>query len=494
MKGPLFYSLTLSFFMGTLFASHVPVPRSVCMGFMSVCAFLYAYARWVRVGCRSAPPAVFTIVCSIFICAFGMERISAAGIHDHVLDPSLGFTVVLEGVVCAEPEMKEVTQRFCFQPDGSIDRVSVSTDRYPEYAYGDRLRVEATLELPENFFTYEGGPEFDYVSYLAKDDVRYVMKRARVEILARSQGNTLVSALITLKSAFMENIEVTMPEPHASLVAGILLGEKGSLPQDVSDDFRRSGLTHILVLSGSNVSVVAESLVRAFSFLPRSLGLGAGAVSIVLFALMTGASSTTIRASVMTLVVILVRGVGRRYDVVRALTCAAFIMVLQNPRILAFDIGFQLSFLATLALIYVSPIVAEWMTWVPERFGLREILVTTVATQIFTLPFILYAMGEISIISLVTNVLVLPCVPWVMLGGFLVGMMGFASASLAMPFVMATSLLISYMLEVVAYFGPLPFAAIRLSIGEPLLVLAYASYVYFIVRWRRRNSSRQLTS
>lgn len=494
MKGPLFYSVTLSFFGGTLFASCVPVSRSACLIIILISIMALAYGKWGRRSCRPIAPGVTVVVAVFFACASGMERMSASGVGDHALDSRVGTRVVLEGIVCAEPERKEVTQRFCFQPEQSTDRVFVSSDRYPAFAYGDRLRVTAVLESPENFLTYDGGPEFDYVSYLAKDGVRYVMKRSSVQLIDRNQGNILLSSLIGLKSKFMGSVEGAMPEPHASLVAGILLGEKGSLPQDVDDDFRRSGLTHILVLSGSNVSVVAENLVRVFSFLPRLIGLGAGAASIVLFALMTGASSTTIRASIMALVVVLSRGVGRRYDVVRALTCAALGMVLQNPRILAFDIGFQLSFLATLSLIYVSPIVSCWFARVPERLGLREILVTTVATQIFTLPFILYAMGEISVISLVTNILVLPCVSWAMLGGFIVGVVGFINPALALPFVAGTTALISYMLEVVGFFGPLPFAALRLSIGEPVLILTYVFYVWFIARWRQRNSSRQLTS
>ncbi|MFA6158698.1 MAG: ComEC/Rec2 family competence protein [Candidatus Paceibacterota bacterium] len=489
MKGPLFYSLSVAFFAGVFFASRPGFGFSayVCVGIVALAAlaFLSFGDR------RTLLSLAIGVVCS-FAC--GAVRSSVAGVHEHVFDKAVGSSLSAIGLVCAEPEGKEVTQRFCFQPDGSADRVMVSSDRYPEYRYGDRLNITATIEFPENFLTYEGGPEFDYVSYLAKDDIRYVMKKPRIRIIERGQGKWVVAALIAIKGSFMENIERVMPEPHASLVAGLLLGEKGSLPQDVTDDFRRSGLTHILVLSGSNVSVIAENLMRIFSFLPRALGQASGASSIVLFALMTGASSTTVRASIMALVVILARGIGRRYDVVRALTCAAVIMIVQNPRILAFDIGFQLSFLATLALIFVSPIVTGWLRFVPERLGLREILVTTVATQIFTLPFILHAMGEISVISLVTNVLVLPCVSWAMLGGFMVGAFGFMHQAASLPAAFATSALISYMLSVVGFFGSLPFAAIRLSVGEPVLVAVYSFYVFFIWRWRRKNSSRQSAS
>lgn len=431
----------------------------------------------------------YSFFLTFFVAVFTFSFVKIAGAHP--LDISIGKKVQLKGVICTEPDQKELTQRFCFEPYKSKDKIIVNAPRFPKYEYGDELWLSGTLKLPENFEAYEGGPEFDYVSYLGKDDIRYTMSRPQVKKLSAGKGSWLVSRLIDIKNAFMDRIEVLLPEPYSSLVGGLLLGEKGTLPQDVNDNFKRSGLTHILVLSGSNVTVVAESLLRMFSFLPRIIGQSLGGFSIVLFALMTGASATTIRATFMALIGLLSRGIGRKYDVVRALTLAAFVMLIQNPRILVFDISFQLSFLATLAIIYVSPLVKERLSFVTEKFGVRETLAMTISSQIFTLPFILFKMGEISVIALIPNLLVLPTVSYAMLLGFITGIVGLVSTTVAWPFAWITRLILTYMIKIVTLFGSLSFATVRITLGPIFLFVSYAIYTAILIYlWRRRNSSQ----
>lgn len=458
--------------------------------FVPVTVVCIAVALWARSQGRA--PAVLICGCvTAFILGFlRMESVRAGG---HALDQSVGRRIALAGVVCDEPQARETSQGLCFQPDGLTDRIIVSAGKRPAYAYGDYLRIEGRLELPKNFQAYEGGPEFDYVSYLGKDGIRYSMSRPSIGKLGSGRGSRLVAVLIYIKTAFMDRVRSLIPEPQSSLVGGLLLGEKGTLPKEVGDDFKRSGLTHILVLSGSNVTVVAESLLRVFAVLPRSVGRLFGAGSIVLFALMTGASATTVRATLMALVGLLAGAVGRRYDVTRALTAAAVGMVLQNPRILAFDISFQLSFLATLAVIYVSPLVKERIGWVPEKLGLREVVAMTTSVQLFTFPFIFYKMGEISVIALLPNLLVLPIVSYAMLGGFVAGGLAFIpgpmGALVAWPAALATRLMLSYMLAVTHFFSSFPLATIRATLGAPFALLSYAAFAALIWRLRRIRST-----
>ncbi len=482
MQGKTFYAFSLAFIAGVFAASFSRTMALYAGGFLLLGGIVVAVVRKKKY--------LFLICGALIAFSLGAGRMMLAGVAEHPLDAKIGEKVSLSGMICDEPQIKETNIKFCFAAKEGVgeDKILITADRYPEYEYGDMVSVSGKLELPENFETYEGGPTFDYISYLSKDDIRYVIKRTQVKFLGENHANPIAKALFSIKGAFIAAIERLMPEPHASLVGGILLGEKGTLPKEVRDDFRRSGLTHILVLSGSNVSVVAKSLMSALAFLPRAASMWTGAVTIILFAVMTGASATTVRASFMALIFILAGGAGRRYDITRALALAAVIMLVQNPRILAFDIGFQLSFLATLALVLVSPIVNERLQWATERFGFREILSSSIATQIFTLPFILYRMGEISIVSLAPNLLVLPLVPWAMFGGFMVGMVGLVNGFLAMPFAWLTDLLLSYMIAVVHFFSGFSFATTRLSIGEPVLVVVYVLYGWFIWRWRNKNS------
>ncbi|MBI5134368.1 MAG: ComEC family competence protein [Candidatus Taylorbacteria bacterium] len=488
MSSRSFYCASLSFFAGVLVSSLSISRGPLLAGIILLIALALVSSR------GRAKPLLLCLLCAV---AFGSGFLRMAGFGEsgHPLDAHVGEVASLSGTVCSEPEERDTAQRFCFAPESSPDRVLVTAARYPLYSYGDRLSASGKLSSPRNFEAYEGGPEFDYVSYLAKEGIRYTMFMPHIELSGRDQGHGLLRTLYAAKRSFVERMQFLFPEPESSLLGGLLLGEKDSLPKDVVEDFKDAGLVHILVLSGYNVTIVAESLMKAFSFLPRTFGRSAGALSIVLFAVMTGASATTVRASVMALIVLLAKSASRRYDITRALITAAFFMVLHNPSILAFDMSFQLSFLATLGLIYVAPLALERLGFVTERFKLREVAAATVGTQVAVLPFLMHAMGQVSLISLVTNLLVLPFVPYAMLGGFGAIALGSVSSAIAFPLAWATSLVLSYMIRVAAVFAQVPFASIQATASAGALAVVYVFMAASLIRaWRRRGSSQPSAS
>jgi competence protein ComEC len=493
MKSPAFYALFLSFFAG-VFAfsfSHTFVMLATTLLF-----FVALPLSILKFSPETKLRTLVLIFCgAIFLFSLGAARIGLSGASTHPLDSFVGMKSTVSGFVCAEPRPKDVTQSFCFAPVDSDDKVLVTAGKYPQYSYGDELSVTGKIAYPENFEVYEGGPEFDYVSYLAKDGIRYAMFRPQIEKTGEDAGNPVIAALVRIKSAFISQMRDLFPEPESSLLGGLLLGDRQSLPKDVTEEFKRAGLVHVLVLSGYNVTIVAESLMKAFSYFPRSVGRFLGAGSIVLFALMTGAGATTVRASIMALIVILARSTARRYDVSRALIIAAFFMVLHNPRILAFDVSFQLSFLATLAIIYVSPLVAERLVFVTEKWNLREILSTTVATQVFVMPYLLYAMGQLSIISFVSNLFVLPAVPYAMFFGFISTMASFFLGPLVSPLAWAASAILSYIVYAASLFAAFPFASIEIQMSLVGLICIYALFAAVLIRsWRRINCSPRSSS
>jgi competence protein ComEC len=439
--------------------------------------------------------ATLTFFTLVFIWSLLDSKGYLGNISLHAFDAHVGKVHVFKGVVCAEPETRDTSLKFCFAPYDTSDRILVSASRYPEYSYGDELVLSGKIELPENFTSYDGGPEFDYVAYLNKDGIRYILKRPNIKSTGVNKGNKIKSVLFKLKSAFTKTMQDLFPEPESSLLAGVLIGEKSGLSKELTDQFRNAGLVHILVLSGSNVTVVAEGLMKLFSFLPPLLSRVLGASSIILFALMTGASATTVRATVMALIVLLLKSSARRYDVTRALIIAAFFMTLENPHILAFDASFQLSFLATLALIYMAPVVSDKIQFITNRFKLREMIATTIGTQILTTPLILHMSGQLSIISLAPNLLVLPLVPLAMLGGFVSVVVGFISHILALPLAAVTSVVLTYIIQVTAFFGGLPFASVHIKMSAFALIFSYVCMVLYLIRfWRQKNSSERSAS
>jgi len=192
---------------------------------------------------------------------------------------------------------------------------------------------------------------------------------------------------------------------------------------------------------------------------------------------------------------VLAKATGRLYDVTRALLVAGFVMLLHNPQILVFDMSFQLSFLATVGLIYVSPLILRHVHFVTERLHLRDVVVATVSTQVFVLPFILYTMGELSLVALPVNLLVLAGIPLTMLFGFLAGMVGFISTTVAVPFAFVAYGLLAYELAVVEWFAALPFASLTIPVFPLwLAVLWYGLYTWLFFLWRSPQSTGTLTT
>ena len=354
----------------------------------------------------------------------------------------------------------------------------LKTKLYPRLSFGEHVTFIGKINKPFNFSS-GGGRSFDYKGYLAKDDVFYEMKSAVVEIDTGAhrdsresssqraftafsiQGifDTVSSLLFALKRGFVSNLEQALGEPHAALASGLVVGEKAALGKDLLSDFRTVGLIHIVVLSGYNITVVGDALRRILSFLPRVWGISVGGIGIALFGVLVGGGATVVRSCFMASVALSADLIRREYNVSRALIFAALLMLIQNPMILLYDPSFQLSFLATLGLILLASPIERKLGLIPEKLGMRGIVASTIATQIFVSPYILYMMGQISIIGMVVNILVLPFIPVTMLFVFLTGASGFIWMPLAHVFGWVSHLLLSYELLIVRNFAQVPFAS-----------------------------------
>jgi competence protein ComEC len=305
-----------------------------------------------------------------------------------------------------------------------------------------------------------------------------------------SIGDNISSGLFFIKRGFVANLERALGEPEAALAAGLVVGEKSALGPQLLEDFRTVGLIHIVVLSGFNITIVADALRRMLSILPRVWGIVIGGIGMILFCIMVGGGATVMRSCFMGSLALFADLARRDYNVVRALLFAALVMLIQSPMILLHDPSFQLSFLATAGLILLASPIEKRLTWVPEKFGMRGTVASTFATQIFVSPFILYMMGQLSIIGVVVNILVLPFIPFTMMAVFLTGALGFISPVISQIAGWGAHILLAYELFMVQNFARLPFAAVRIPPFPGWLVGAF--YVVFIVvyvwvMWRGRK-------
>lgn len=425
---------------------------------------------------------IFYLICLSLILVFGVFKVLVFPISPpSFFENQLGEKIAVSGEVVASPEQKENSQKLLVEIEevGEKTKMLVTVASGLDFAYGDEVYISGVLEKPENFIT-DTGKEFDYINYLAKDGIFYLINYAKVEVVSTSNGNPVKRALFAFKEKFLEKINYAILGNESLLMGGLILGEKASFSQELRQKFIDTGTIHIIALSGYNITIVAEWFMKLFVFLPQTFAIGAGIFSIFLFVLMTGASSTGVRAGIMAVLALVARATGRTYDIGRALLLAATIMIIINPMILLYDVSFQLSFIATIAVIYLSPRLEKHFMWVTKRFGLRDIICVTFSAYLFVLPFILYKMGNLSIVALPANILILLFIPITMLFGFITGFVGLFFPFLSLFFGFISSLLLSYELGVINFLSSLPFAS--LSISNFPLLLTILIYIYFIYK------------
>ena len=266
--------------------------------------------------------------------------------------------VAIRGVVVGEPDVRDTYANLRLaaeelEIEGQEREVRglvlVRAPRYPEYRYGDELEVEGLLATPPVF------QDFSYKDYLARQGIYSLLRRPRIALLARGRGNPLRAALLAFKGRAQAIIARILPEPQASLLTGILLGVEGGIPADLMEDFNRTGTTHIIAISGFNISIIA-GLLSGLSARPfgRRRATPFALAGVVLYTVLVGASAAVVRAAIMGCLYIIAAHYGRQTEALTSLVAAAVLMTALNPHVL-WDVGFQLSFAATLGLVLYTP-------------------------------------------------------------------------------------------------------------------------------------------
>ena len=481
MQNKVFYASICGFTLGIFLRSFVAIGVPFILLGVVVGGGLLLLGRRKSFTFSSAYLALFSVCIIAF--SLGLFRMNMEVLQEKnaIYESQLEQVLTLEGAVVQEPDIRESSQHLYVQVADEL--LLVTTDRYAEVSYGDRITFSGKLSKPGSFET-DLGRTFDYPGYLHARGVSYVVSFAKVTLEESGKGNVILSALLQFKHAFMTRIETVMSEPYVGLGEGLLLGVSQALGADLEDAFRKTGIIHIVVLSGYNIMLVVLFVLYMLSLVfPLRLRLIFGVISIFLFACMVGLSPTVLRASAMAVLLLLAQATGRTYAVLRALLITGVLMLLLNPYLLVYDVGFQFSFIATLGLILVSPHLSSYVTFVPTWFGLREFLTATLATQIFITPILLYQMGQFSVVSVVVNLLVLPMVPVAMFLTFITGLVGFFSTTLSLIFgYMATTSLL-YIIKIAEKFAELPFASVVVpQFPFYIVIIIYGIYTYIL--WR----------
>lgn len=406
------------------------------------------------------------------------------------------YEILVTGYLTEPPDYRDSYTNLRIQVqkvdtgDGDLPVEGLLLARAPlnqTFEYGQVVRLRGKVETPPE------NEDFSYRDYLARQGIHSYMSSAEVTILPKQDGAPLLRALFAFKQRSLTLLYRLFPDPESSLLAGILLGVDTGLTKELQQAFKNTGTAHIIAISGFNISIIASIFVTYFSrILGKRRGAALAVVAIALYTVLVGGDAAVVRAAMMGTLALLARQLGRRQIALNTLLAVAFLMCLVNP-LYVWDVGFQLSFFATLGLILYAQSFSEFANRIITRFfpsstGERaaqlfsEYVLLTLAAQLTTLPIMAYHFQRISLVSFIANPFILPAQPAVMVLGGLVVLLGHLwyplgqlAAWIALPFVM-------YTIRIVELFDRVPHGTIFLGeFSVWFVILFYAAL--FAATW-----------
>ncbi|MBE0671137.1 MAG: ComEC/Rec2 family competence protein [Anaerolineales bacterium] len=483
--------ISLSFIAGIALASvfSLPVWAWILISVVFFLLFLFLRNRTLQVASFTLPPLTLILPVFLFLGSayyqFRQPNINAFHIAFY---NDRNYDLLITGSLAEPPDYRDNYTNLKLKVEavdtGSGDLpvsgfILVRVPVNEEYEYGERVRVRGQLKTPPE------NEEFSYRDYLARSNVYSYMTIAEVTRLPGNGGNIVFIPIYKLKARLLENTYRIFQDPEASLFAGILFGVDTGLPRRLQEVFKNTGTAHIIAISGFNIAIIAGLFFSIFkNIFNDRLGAVISVVMIFLYAFLVGGDAAVMRAAIMGSLSLFARQIGRRNAGVNTLAAVALLMAFLNPLVL-WDVGFQLSFFATLGLIlYAEPFsnyTANLISKISKQDNsvivkiLNENVILTLAAQVMTIPIMMYYFNRISLISFIANPFILPVQPAVMiLGGLAVFVsliflpLGQFLAWIAWPFA-------GYTIRVVEFFDKIPNGVIVL--GDVPLWFIFAIYI-----------------
>ncbi len=280
----------------------------------------------------------------------------------------------------------------------------------------------------------------------------------------------------TLRRKFVAGMQTALPEPHASFGLGILIGQRNTLPEDTREQLSIVGLTHIIAVSGYNLTIIID-------FVRQKLGKGSKYQTLVFsllliggFLLITGFSASIVRAAIVSSLSLGAWYYGRKFRPLLILLLSGALTAGWYPVYIWSDIGWYLSFLAFFGVLIVAPLLTKRF-WKKQPWGIMPIIIESGCAQIMTAPLVMYIFKEASLIALPSNMLIVPLVPFAMSFVFIAGLGGMLASRIAGWLAWPAYLLLSYILEIVELLSRVPRALIKLPLPFGLMIIFYALIV-----------------
>ncbi len=419
----------------------------------------------------------------------------------------LGRSITLIGTVLDEPDIREKNIKLVIEAEKiqnenifrSVNgKVLVTINRYPECQYGDKLKITGKLETPPvfegfNYTSRDNFTTFNYKNYLKKDGIYSVMSWPKIEVIGSGFGNPIMEILFSFKNKFKETAREFISPPQEGILEALIFGDEGNISKEWKDKLNFTGTRHIAAVSGMNITIISVLLLNFLLALGfwRNQAFYFSVILLILYILMIGAPASAVRAGIMGGLFMAAQHFGRMSAASRAIIFASTFMLFLNPLLLRLDVGFQLSFLAMIGLVYLQPFFSDFLRKIPNPnfFPLRTTLSATLSAQVFTLPILIYNFGYIPLISPIANILIVPFLAPITILIFIFGLTGMIFSSLGLILSWPTWLSLTYITKIIDFFSKIPFASLELeNIHWGILAVSYM--ILGIITWRLQENQK----
>ena len=471
----IFFYFCISFIIGILLSSFFQ------KGFpwFLVLSIIFIFVFWKN---KKVVVAGFCVL--FFVFGVWKYQSSKLKIENNQLIKYINQEVSFVGIVSERPELGQSTTKIEIKIANLDSKVLITTWKYPEYYYGDKLKIEGRLE--EAAFLND----FDYKTYLAKDGIYAVMYQPHIELIEKNCGNFIKEKLLFFKEKLKNSVNLIMPAPQSGLLEALFFGDEENISKEWIDKFNNTGTRHITAVSGMNITIISALVLNLFLLLGfwRKQAFYFSIIFIIFYVSIIGAPSSGLRAGIMGILFLTAQYFGRYSNGARMIIFSAVIMLLFNPLLLILDVGFQLSFLAILGLVYLQPIFSDWLERI-SIFEIRYTLSATLAAQCFTLPILIYNFGRISLISPLINLFIVPLITIVTILGFILAFIGLISTPLGIAFSFPIWLILTYIFKLVDVFSKISSANIILENVSFIWVII--SYVFLgLLIWKMKQKRK----
>ncbi|NCF75192.1 MAG: hypothetical protein GWO87_01755 [Xanthomonadaceae bacterium] len=390
--------------------------------------------------------------------------------------------VILNGLITEEPETREKYSELIVKDNLSKDKILLKTNYYPQYFYGDEIKIKCQPKLIDK--------NSSYGKYLTKNKIKFICYYPEITLQSQNNGNKFYAKILRFKQKSKSIITRALPDPESEILSAIILGYKKEIPADWRAKFSQVGISHIVAISGMHLAIISFILLYILiSFgIWRQKAFYITIVFLWLFIIMIGFPASAFRAGIMISLIMWAQYLGRTNNLITVLSLTASFLLIINPLFLFGDVGFQLSFLAILGIIYLSPIFKKWFKNIPDFYELKKILIITLSAQTMTLPLAVYHFGNIPFLSLPVNLIAVPLLPIILSLGIILIFLGFVSIKLAIIAGWIVWAILNIFLKIVNFFVFLPFSHFYLEkINFLIILLIYILIIVGVYYWNKNN-------